>query len=96
MPRNLNRRVETLIPVEATTVRNQIMNQIMAANINDNVNSWDLQPTGKYIRRDAGDEPFSAHAYFMENPSLSGRGQALKSSAPKVLTAPSRRKGEDE
>lgn len=96
MPRNLNRRVETLIPVEATTVRNQIMDQIMAANINDNINSWDLLPTGKYIRRELGDEPFSAHSYFMENPSLSGRGQALKSSAPKTLTARSRSKAKDE
>jgi len=91
MPRNLNRRVETLIPVEATTVRNQIMNQIMVANLNDNTNSWDLLPTGKYERRVREDKPFSAHIYFMKNPSLSGRGRALKVSAPKELDVPKRK-----
>ena len=91
MPRNLNRRVETLIPVEATTVRNQIMNQIMVANLNDNTNSWDLLPTGKYVRRAIEDKPFSAHQYFMQNPSLSGRGRSLKISAPKELDAPKRK-----
>ena len=91
MPRNLNRRVETLIPVEATTVRNQIMNQIMVANLNDNTNSWDLLPTGKYVRREIEKTPFSAHTYFMQNPSLSGRGRSLKVSAPKELAAPKRK-----
>jgi len=87
MPRNLNRRVETLIPVEATTVRNQIMNQIMVANLNDNTNSWDLTATGKYIRRQIGEgeKRFSAHEYFMNNPSLSGRGRSLRFSAPQTL-----------
>ena len=90
MPRNLNRRVETLIPVEATTVRNQIMNQIMVANLIDNTNSWDLLPTGKYVRRKIlkGQARFSAHEYFMKNPSLSGRGRALKINAPGELSAP--------
>lgn len=91
MPRNLNRRVETLIPVEATTVRNQVMNQIMVANLNDNTNSWDLLPTGKYERRLPEGSSFSAHDYFMQNPSLSGRGRALKVSAPKELAAPKRK-----
>lgn len=87
MPRNLNRRIETLIPVEAATVRRQVMNQIMTANLMDNINSWDLQPSGKYVRRQLaeGEIPFSAHTYFMNNPSLSGRGKALKYSAPKDL-----------
>lgn len=87
MPRNLNRRIETLIPVEAPTVRRQVMNQIMVANLNDVSNSWELQPSGKYLRssRDGGLAPFSAHAYFMQNPSLSGRGKALKYSAPQEL-----------
>ena len=88
MPRNLNRRVETLIPVEATTVRNQVLNQIMVANLNDNTNSWDLLPTGKYVRRQSEGKLFSAHDYFMKNPSLSGRGRSLKVSAPKELAAP--------
>ena len=95
MPRNLNRRIETLVPVEATTVRNQIMNQIMVANLIDNTNSWDLAPTGKYIRRDIDEKPFSAHNYFMKNPSLSGRGRALKFSAPVELNVPKRRKKKD-
>lgn len=85
MPRNLNRRVETLIPVNNATVRRQIMNQIMVANLSDETNSWDLMPTGKYIRRDTAgrDNPFSAHKYFMDNPSLSGRGKSLKYDSPK-------------
>ena len=95
MPRNLNRRIETLVPVEATTVRNQIMNQIMVANLIDDTNSWDLMPTGKYIRRNSGDAPFSAHEYFMKNPSLSGRGKALKLSAPVKLNVPVRGKKKD-
>lgn len=87
MPRNLNQRIETLIPVTDPTVRRQIMSQIMIANLNDVANSWDLQATGKYIRRDNTDgKGFSAHGYFMNNPSLSGRGRALKFSAPKELT----------
>ncbi len=88
MPRNLNRRIETLIPIEASAVRRQIMNQIMVANLIDNVNSWELTPSGRYVRLKAqeGQEPFSAHAYFMKNPSLSGRGKSLKYSAPEELT----------
>jgi len=90
MPRNLNRRVETLIPVEAITVRNQVMNQIMVANLIDNTNSWDLRPSGRYQKRQMTDDQprFSAHEYFMKNPSLSGRGRSLKISAPKELYAP--------
>lgn len=89
MPRNLNRRIETLIPVEAPTVRDQVMNQIMIANLNDDTNSWDLQSTGKYVRAvPTGKKPFSAHAYFMQNPSLSGRGKALKFAAPQELDLP--------
>lgn len=85
MPRNLNRRVETFIPVDAPTVRSQIMDQIMVANLNDNTNSWDLMPSGKYIRRATEEAPFSSHNYFMQNPSLSGRGSSLDVSAPKEL-----------
>ena len=87
MPRNLNRRIETLIPIEDNTVRRQVMNQIMIANLNDDVNSWELDEKGKYVRtqRAEGREPFSAHAYFMNNPSLSGRGKALDYNAPQEL-----------
>lgn len=93
MPRNLNRRVETLVPMESPTVHRQVMRQIMVANLNDDVNSWELQPSGKYVKVKPAAEhtPFSAHRYFMENPSLSGRGKALDYNAPKEL-APRKRK----
>ncbi len=87
MPRNLNRRIETLVPVESPTVHNQILNQIMMANLLDTENSWELQATGRYVRvaLEEGTARFSAHEYFMENPSLSGRGAALEDSAPAHL-----------
>ena len=87
MPRNLNRRIETLVPVESPTVHNQVLDQIMMANLLDNTNSWELQSTGRYVRvkPEPGKPRFSAHEYFMENPSLSGRGAALSDSAPEQL-----------
>ncbi len=77
MPRNLNRRVETLVPIENPTVHKQIIEEIMIANFRDQAQSWSMRPDGDFQRVEDKDD-LSAQKYFMTNPSLSGRGSALK------------------
>lgn len=78
MPRNFDRRVEILVPLENPTVQSQVLDQIMGANIKDTAQSWTLNQDDRYKKVVVKGEPFSAHHYFMTNPSLSGTGKAIK------------------
>ncbi|HUA52618.1 MAG TPA: RNA degradosome polyphosphate kinase [Candidatus Sulfotelmatobacter sp.] len=82
MPRNLDWRVETLVPIENETVHQQVLEQIMVTNLKDEAASWVLRPDGRYVRDPDDMHGFSAHTFFMTNPSLSGRGSALNKKPP--------------
>jgi polyphosphate kinase len=89
MGRNLVRRVETLVEIQNATVKAQITSQIMAANLADEAQSWIMRPDGSFARNTtaSGNYMFNCHRFFMENPSLSGRGSAGAGDVPKLTHA---------
>lgn len=84
MSRNLDRRVEALVPLKNPTVHKQVLNQVMLANLLDTEQSWLLSPDGTYARVARSDQEFNVHRYFISNPSLSGRGGAGSGSVPQL------------
>jgi polyphosphate kinase len=97
MDRNLNRRVETLVEIDNITVHSQIMDQVMAATLRDEAHSWVLMPDGQYVRAkgDEGEKLFGCHEFFMEYPSLSGRGRSGAADAPRLTTAATASEGKE-
>ena len=87
MPRNLDRRVEVLVPLENKTIHQQVLDQIMVGNMMDNQQSWEILPNGQAKRIVGQEKTFNTQKWFMNNPSLSGRGKSLKKNAPQMIAA---------
>jgi polyphosphate kinase len=90
MSRNFDRRVEFALPIENATVHDQVLDQVLVANLKDTARSWLLAADGNYARTSQTGETFDCHEYFMNNPSLSGRGAALgeTGAVPKLTLTP--------